>query len=44
MRDSLSKEQVQGLYEFDEGCKTSERLSGYMVYMETVEGFEKPYT
>lgn len=42
MRTACRKEQVQkGIYEFDEDAKTSDKVIGYMAYMETVEGFEK---
>ena len=42
MKVNLSKKnKFKGVYEFDEDAKTSEKIIGYMAYMETVEGFEK---
>ena len=37
----VKKNKFKGVYEFDEDAKTSEKIIGYMAYMETVEGFEK---
>ena len=37
----VKKNKFKGVYEFDEDAKTSEKVIGYMAYMETVEGFEK---
>lgn len=37
----VKKNKFKGVYEFDEDAKTSDKVIGYMSYMETVEGFEK---
>ena len=37
----IKKNKFKGIYEFDEDAKTSDKVIGYMAYMETVEGFEK---
>ena len=37
----IKKNKFKGVYEFDEDAKTSDKVIGYMSYMETVEGFEK---
>ena len=37
----VKKNKFKGIYEFDEDAKTSDKIIGYMAYMETVEGFEK---
>ena len=37
----VKRNKFKGVYEFDEDAKTSEKIIGYMAYMETVEGFEK---
>ena len=37
----VRKNKFKGIYEFDEDAKTSDKVIGYMAYMETVEGFEK---
>lgn len=37
----VKKNKFKGVYEFDEDAKTSDKVIGYMAYMETVEGFEK---
>jgi recombination protein RecT len=37
----VKKNKFKGIYEFDEDAKKSDKIIGYMAYMETVEGFEK---
>lgn len=37
----VKKNKFKGVYEFDEDAKTSDKVIGYMSYMETVDGFEK---